>query len=263
MATTFIRSTSGYVYSAHYLLIKDVVVFGNGNNFTLKINSDGYNKKNKIISITNYTDNEIKIVNDNYTIQKLLESNSRIEIGIITEIDDWVFVEGGNGGLAGPSGRDGRDGAPGAPGPAGLDGSPGSKGDKGDTGNQGQQGIPGSPGVDGEQGPAGQQGIQGEQGAPGPAPIWGNITGSIANQTDISGAFSVVNVSINSKESKDNKGAASGYASLNSSGLVEQNPANATATLRRQTDRLFIGAVCLSPQALRQTGGEYISASRE
>jgi len=52
---------------------------------------------------------------------------------------------------------------------------------------------------------------------------WGSITGTLANQTDLQSA-------INAKEATANKGAASGYASLDSNSLVVQNPASASAT---------------------------------
>jgi len=53
--------------------------------------------------------------------------------------------------------------------------------------------------------------------------VWGNITGTITNQSDL-------NTSLNAKESTSNKAIANGYASLDSNSLVVQNPVNATAT---------------------------------
>jgi hypothetical protein len=76
----------------------------------------------------------------------------------------------GPAGPTGPAGADGADGADGATGPTGP------KGDKGDTGDTGPTGPKGDKGDTGDTGPAGPS-------------VWGVITGSIPDQTDLQAAL--------------------------------------------------------------------------
>lgn len=59
-----------------------------------------------------------------------------------------------------------------------------SEGPTGATGPTGPAGADGSPGATGPQGPTGSQGPTGPQGATGPS-LWGGITGSVTDQTDL------------------------------------------------------------------------------
>ena len=126
-------------------------------------------------------------------------------------------------GTAGPQGERGPQGPIGPQGPAGQDGTvsfdeltPAQidmlKGPKGDTGAQGPQGPQGIQGPQGEQGPQGPQGPKGEQGDPASIKVngttytrdasglitlpdypdevaWGNIQGTLSNQTDLKNAL--------------------------------------------------------------------------
>lgn len=126
-------------------------------------------------------------------------------------------------GAQGPIGLTGATGATGATGPAGATGATGATGPKGDTGDtgpqgeqgiqgpQGEQGVQGDQGIQGIQGPQGDQGIQGTAGvgvpvggsagqvlakidstdyntewvAAGGSAVWGGITGTVTDQTDL------------------------------------------------------------------------------
>lgn len=99
-------------------------------------------------------------------------------------------------GPEGPRGFQGNPGATGATGPTGIQGPPGNtgaKGDKGDTGStgpKGDTGAQGPTGLTGAKGDKGDKGDTGDVGPQGPAGsaanmVWGNMTGSIANQTDL------------------------------------------------------------------------------
>lgn len=107
-------------------------------------------------------------------------------------------VVGGGTGPQGPKGDTGDTGPQGPAGPAGADGATGLQGPQGNAGPQGPsgaagaQGPQGPAGADGAQGPQGAQGIQGPQGdagPQGPAAAWGNITGTLSNQTDLQTAL--------------------------------------------------------------------------
>ena len=120
-------------------------------------------------------------------------------------------------GLTGPQGPRGYTGAPGVPGKEGPQGFQGPKGDKGDTGPQGPQGQQGPQGEQGPEGPEGPQGPKGDTGDPASIKVngqtytvdssgvitlpdyasevaWGNIKGTLSNQTDLQTA-------LNSKQS--------------------------------------------------------------
>ena len=123
--------------------------------------------------------------------------------------------EKGDIGEQGPKGDKGDKGDTGATGPKGDTGPIGPEGPKGDTGERGPQGIKGDKGDTGEQGPEGPIGPQGIKGEPGePASIsvngiiytrdasglitlpdypdevaWGNIQGTLSNQTDLKNAL--------------------------------------------------------------------------
>ena len=124
----------------------------------------------------------------------------------------------GDKGDTGPQGPRGNQGPKGDIGPEGPEGPQGPKGPKGDTGPQGIQGPKGDKGDTGERGPIGPQGPigpEGPKGDPGvPASIkvngtiytrdasglitlpdytnevaWGNIQGTLSNQTDLKTAL--------------------------------------------------------------------------
>ena len=126
-------------------------------------------------------------------------------------------------GASGTPGQDGASGTPGASGIPGLDGAsgiPGASGAQGSTGPAGPQGASGVPGLDGASGIPGASGASGAQGASGPpgTTTWSGIADKpavIAAGVDAAAARTVI-----SAEFTGNKGAANGYASLDSSGLV-------------------------------------------
>lgn len=117
-------------------------------------------------------------------------------------------------GDTGDTGPTGPQGATGPQGPQGIQGIQGPKGDTGDTGPQGEQGPKGDTGATGPEGPQGPQGIQGPAGADGlttsitvngttytqssgnitlpdypSGAVWGNITGTLSDQTDLQTAL--------------------------------------------------------------------------
>ena len=108
--------------------------------------------------------------------------------------------------MTGPQGPRGYTGATGAQGPQGPSGERGPKGDKG------EQGPKGDTGPEGPQGPVGPQGPKGDQGEPASIKVngttytrdttglitlpdypdevaWGNIQGTLSNQTDLKTAL--------------------------------------------------------------------------
>ena len=117
--------------------------------------------------------------------------------------------------MTGPQGPKGYTGATGTPGRPGPQGDKGPKGDKGDQGPQGPQGPQGEQGPDGPIGPQGPKGDPGERGEPGLTAsvevngqvytaddagkitlpnytdevAWGNIQGTLSNQTDLKTAL--------------------------------------------------------------------------
>ena len=120
----------------------------------------------------------------------------------------------GQQGPRGLQGIKGDTGPQGPEGPAGATGPQGPKGDTGDTGPQGEQGPKGDTGATGPEGPQGPQGIQGPAGADGlttsitvngttytqssgnitlpdypSGAVWGNITGTLSDQTDLQTAL--------------------------------------------------------------------------
>ena len=118
-------------------------------------------------------------------------------------------------GAQGPQGPAGADGHQGPRGPQGIQGPKGEKGDTGATGPQGpqgEQGLQGPQGDTGPQGPVGPQGPKGDQGEPASIKVngttytrdttglitlpdypdevaWGNIQGTLSNQTDLKTAL--------------------------------------------------------------------------
>lgn len=142
---------------------------------------------------------------------------------VCTSLDPKIFTQGalvkgpqGPQGIQGPQGEKGEQGEQG---PAGEDGAQGPQGPKGDTGAQGPKGDTGPQGETGPQGPQGEQGIQGPAGADGrdgltteievngqtytqvsgkitlpnyPTVLpttWGDITGTLSDQTDLQNAL--------------------------------------------------------------------------
>lgn len=110
----------------------------------------------------------------------------------------------GTAGPAGPAGSDstvpgpkGDTGATGPEGPAGPASTvPGPKGDtgaKGDTGDTGPAGadstVPGPKGDTGDAGPKGDKGDTGDTGPAGSGGVWGGITGTLSEQTDLQAAL--------------------------------------------------------------------------
>ena len=87
--------------------------------------------------------------------------------------------EKGDTGDIGPTGPTGNDGAD------GNDGPTGPKGDTGDIGPQGNDGAPGPTGATGPVGSDGAPGPTGATGATGEAGVWGSITGTLSDQTDL------------------------------------------------------------------------------
>lgn len=95
--------------------------------------------------------------------------------------------------------------------PEDFEGVAGPKGDPGPPGPQGETGLQGNPGPPGDQGPEGDSayevavehgfvgtanewlaslvGTPGEDGDPGPPPVWGLVTGVLADQTDLQAAL--------------------------------------------------------------------------
>ena len=139
-------------------------------------------------------------------------------------VDFGEFPKAGPQGEQGPQGEPGRQGPRGLTGPqgprgyTGAPGTPGATGPQGPEGPQGPKGPKGDKGDTGEQGPIGQQGPVGPQGPKGdtgdPASIkvngttytsdasglitlpdypdevaWGNIQGTLSNQTDLKNAL--------------------------------------------------------------------------
>ena len=115
-------------------------------------------------------------------------------------------------GPEGPQGPQGPKGDTGATGPAGEQGIQGPQGPKGDIGPQGPQGEKGDPGEQGPKGPIGPQGPKGDPGEPASIKVngttytrdstglitlpdyqdevaWGNIQGTLSNQTDLKNAL--------------------------------------------------------------------------
>ena len=130
-------------------------------------------------------------------------------------------------GLKGDKGDKGDKGAQGEKGERGLQGPQGLKGDKGDKGEQGERGLQGIQGIQGPQGLKGDKGDKGDQGEASVATIeqagivkpdgttititedgtissagggsassleWGNITGTLENQTDLNNKLSVLDI---------------------------------------------------------------------
>ena len=130
-------------------------------------------------------------------------------------------------GLKGDKGDKGDKGAQGEKGERGLQGPQGLKGDKGEKGEQGERGLQGIQGIQGPQGLKGDKGDKGDQGEASVATIeqagivkpdgttititedgtissagggsassleWGNITGTLANQTDLNNKLSVLDI---------------------------------------------------------------------
>ena len=130
-------------------------------------------------------------------------------------------------GLKGDKGDKGDKGAQGEKGERGLQGAQGLKGDKGDKGEQGERGLQGIQGIQGPQGLKGDKGDKGDQGEASVATIeqagivkpdgttititedgtissagggsassleWGNITGTLENQTDLNNKLSVLDI---------------------------------------------------------------------
>ena len=125
----------------------------------------------------------------------------------------------GSTGATGATGATGPTGATGAIGPAGATGAAGATGPQGEQGiqgPQGEQGVQGDQGIQGIQGPQGEQGIQGTAGvgvpvggsagqvlakidgtdyntewvAAGGSAVWGAITGTVTDQTDLTSYIS-------------------------------------------------------------------------
>lgn len=101
-------------------------------------------------------------------------------------------------GATGPQGPKGDKGDTGAQGPRGYKGATGEQGPRGDVGPQGERGLTGPRGPQGIQGPTGPQGPRGERGPVGPqgpqgpagaGEIWGDIEGTLSNQTDLQTAL--------------------------------------------------------------------------
>ena len=130
-------------------------------------------------------------------------------------------------GLKGDKGEKGEQGERGLQGIQGIQGPQGLKGDKGDKGEQGERGLQGIQGIQGPQGLKGDKGDKGDQGEASVATIeqagivkpdgttititedgtissagggsassleWGNITGTLANQTDLNNKLSVLDI---------------------------------------------------------------------
>ena len=104
----------------------------------------------------------------------------------IIDEDYEIVIEVNN--APGPKGDKGDKGDTGAQGPQGEQGE---QGPQGETGPQGPEGPQGPQGERGEQGPQGEQGIQGPEGPQGPAGAseWGDITGTLSDQTDLQAAL--------------------------------------------------------------------------
>lgn len=115
-------------------------------------------------------------------------------------------------GIRGNRGEQGPEGPEGPMGPKGDTGATGPKGDKGPIGPQGIQGEQGPIGPEGPQGPIGPQGPKGDPGVPASIKVngttytrdasglitlpdypdevaWGNIQGTLSNQTDLKTAL--------------------------------------------------------------------------
>jgi len=94
-----------------------------------------------------------------------------------------------------PKGDKGDTGETGPQGPQGVQGKKGDKGDTGETGPKGDTGATGPAGPTGPQGPKGDKGDKGDTGPKGDkgdsgASEWGQIEGTLSNQTDLNNALS-------------------------------------------------------------------------
>lgn len=129
--------------------------------------------------------------------------------------------EKGDKGDKGVQGERGLQGAQGIQGPQGLKGDKGDKGDKGAQGEKGERGLQGPQGLKGDKGDKGDQGeasvatieqagivkpdgttititkdgtISSAGGGSASSLEWGNITGTLANQTDLNNKLSVLDI---------------------------------------------------------------------
>lgn len=84
---------------------------------------------------------------------------------------------------------EGPQGDPGPPGATGATGPEGPQGPAGPTGDTGPAGAAGATGPAGDTGPAGPTGATGPAGPAGDGGNWGDITGTLSNQTDLQAAL--------------------------------------------------------------------------
>lgn len=149
--------------------------------------------------------------------------------------------------LKGEKGDKGDKGAQGERGLQGIQGIQGEKGEKGDKGAQGEQGERGLQGIQGIQGEKGEKGDKGDKGDQGEVSVatteqagivkpdgttititedgtissvgggsassleWGNITGTLANQTDLNNQLSILDIT---RYYVNNESPATGYFKL-------------------------------------------------
>lgn len=134
----------------------------------------------------------------------------------------------GDPGEIGPRGPVGFTGPEGDQGEQGIQGPPGPTGPRGLEGDQGPTGAPGTPGATGPTGATGATGATGPQGPPGTGGEWGQITGTLSDQTDLQSALDAKTnlTTFNDHSARHENGGADEISVAGLSGLLadDQNP---------------------------------------